>query len=410
MVRKLLQLLFGMGTYSAGQWLMLSVLAHLGGPAEVGKFSLGMALAGPLAVLFSLSSRTLLQTEVSRTGFLFRHYWHLRLITNALMLLVLVAIILWRDDPADVAWVIFWVGVYKAVEYLSDMTYGLAQVNDHHHIMGYSLFLRGILGFVAFAAVYVCGGGLVAALIAATACWAAIFYLHDWNRTTRWHGGLKPYEFEPMARIAWRSLPVAIAVFISGFNIVIPRLVLEEHAGLAALGIFSSLSYALTLGNLAVNALANTVLTKLSERWDRRNIAKFNMLILQSLGIMLGLCVAGILLALVAGRYILLVLYGPAFADYGDLLVLMAVAASLTMVGTFVGFALLSTKMFRLQLALNAAIVALMGIFCLVVIPRSGLWGAAWSLVVLGVLRIAASAVNYVAAIRSARKETHARA
>lgn len=384
---------------------MLSVLAHTSGPEEVGKFSIAMAIAGPLAILFSLSSRTLLQTSVGKDSRPFKDFWQLRLITTVLLMLAVLVVAVWRHDSADVMTIILLVGLFKSLENLCDITYGLAQRNEHDNLMSHSLFLRGLGGFAAFAGIYWLTHSLALAMLGICSTVLIIFYFHDWRLTRRWHGSLEGWDIRGLWPIVWTSLPVCVAVFISGFNIVIPRLMLEHHEGLAALGVFSSLAYLITLGNLVVNALGNTLLTKLAWRYEHREMKDFTMMMAKSAGILIALCTAGTLLAWLAGPQILTILYGAGFAQYASLMVMVAAGGSVILVGTFLGYALMATKTFTVQLWLNVAVLIGVTLAAWLLIPVYGLWGAAYTLLALGILKTTASLGNYAYVMMLVRKE-----
>lgn len=389
---KLALTLAGLGTYSLMQWLMLGLLAHLEGPFVVGQFGLGMAIAGPLATLSTLASRTLLQTHHGLGSF--KNLWHLRLITTAIFLAVMLCITLVRADPVELAVIIMLFGLYKAVECLSDLTYGIAQRAGRDHIMSTSFFLRGALGFLGFAGAFLLARNLALALAASALVGFAVFWFHDWPRTSPHHGPLSPWEPGAVWSAARDCAPLGLAVFINVFNIAIPRLVLEHYAGLEALGIFSALAYLITVGNIVVAAMGNTMLTPLARRWDERDYPGFAATIAKATAALAGLCLAGIAICWLAGPLLLALLYGPDFAGYADLLVMVAIGGSILLVGNFLGYAMMATKTFALQLLLNILALASVLIASALLIPAHGALGAAETILVLGVIKVFTAAFN----------------
>ena len=68
-----------------------------------------------------------------------------------------------------------------------------------------------------------------------------------------------------------------------------------------------------------------------------------------------GTGLAGVLLALVAGREILTILYRPEYADSADLLVLLMAAAAVSYMASFLGYGMTAAaSCFRSQLPLSA--------------------------------------------------------
>jgi O-antigen/teichoic acid export membrane protein len=395
----------GASAYSLSQWLIISLLAHMGGPVPVGEFTLAMSIAGPLVILFSLSSRTLLQTDVGLNPKPFKDYWHLRLATSTLFLLCMLAIIVWRNDARQTQLVIVSVSIFKAVEALTDVACGLSQRNGHYDLVSRSLFLRGVLGVVAFTGLFWFTGNVVVASAGIAFAWLAIFGFHDWALTRRWHGALQPLDAAALLAMAWQALPLGIGVFINGFNVVVPRLVLEHNSGIKALGIFSAVAYLLTLGNLAVGAIGNTMLTRLARFWEDSDVRAFMLSVGKATAILLTLGIAGTVTAWIAGEPILRLLYGKAFSGNSDLFILVAFAGTLVMVGTFWSYALLGTKNFGFQLLLNLLTFASVAGASYLLIPKYDIFGAGCALVVLGVARCVASVANLGYALARKRRQ-----
>jgi hypothetical protein len=66
--------------YAMSQWGMLVIIAKLGTPETVGKFSLGLAIVGPILEFANLRLRQIQATDAKRE-YLFGHYFALRLFT-----------------------------------------------------------------------------------------------------------------------------------------------------------------------------------------------------------------------------------------------------------------------------------------------------------------------------------------
>ena len=396
MHKKVARLLLGNGSFMLAQWFMLSFLAHTSGPEKVGMFSLAVSIATPLAVLCGLAGRTLLQTDIGKNARPFKEHWQLRLIGMLVFTFVLLITAIYRQDSSPVFWLIIVMIGYKGIDSLSDITYGLAQRSHHVDIMSYSLLWRGLIGFVVFVIGFMITNNLAISVVAATIGWAAFFYWHDWRLTKQWHGNFSGWNFKRLGKMAWQALPLGIAVFLSGFALVIPRLLLEHYSGLESLGIFAALAYTLTLGNLMVGSIANTLLTKLTELWAAKNIREYLRIVGLGTFILLGCGIVGTLTAWLFGEEILTIIYGKEFAPYGDLFTLVAAAATLVMIGTFWGYVLIGTKTFKTQLAVHAVNIILVGGACLWLITKYHEWGAAWALMVLGTAKCGSSIVNFL--------------
>ena len=89
--------LAGNVVYAGCGWTLVMAIAKLGSAEQVGQYSLGLAVIGPVLAFSMLNLRAVQATDaVGR--FPFGLYFALRLVTNAVALLVIVAIALFHDD------------------------------------------------------------------------------------------------------------------------------------------------------------------------------------------------------------------------------------------------------------------------------------------------------------------------
>jgi O-antigen/teichoic acid export membrane protein len=96
---------------------------------------------------------------------------------------------------------------------------------------------------------------------------------------------------------------------------------------------------------------------------------------------------AAILVALVAGRDILTLLYRPEYAQQKDLFVWLMVAAGLGYISSFLGYGMTAARYFRIQIPLFAAATVTAAIACLWLIPIMGSLGAAIALILAAIVQ-----------------------
>ena len=83
------------------------------------------------------------------------------------------------------------------------------------------------------------------------------------------------------------------------------------------------------------------------------------------------------LMAAIAGKEILTILYRPEYAEYAYLFILLMVAAGISYIGSFMGYAMTSAQYFRVQMPLCLTTTGVSAICCWLLIPTHGLIGAA---------------------------------
>lgn len=385
----------GQGTFLLAQWVVISYLAHTAGATAVGQYSLAVSLTAPAAVLLGFAGRTILQMDTGKHGLPFRTYFHLRLITTLMFVLSGIAIMLWRSDDPVLSWLIMAMTAMKAVDNFSDITYGLAQRHHHQDIMSVSMVVRGVMSAGLFIAVYALTDNMPLGAMAVAFGWLVFFLGHDWTRTRQWHGELWKWQPADVLQLAKSSLPLGIAVFLSGFAVVVPRLVLEYFEGTEMLGVFSALGYTLTLGNLYVGAISTTLLTRMGELWEAGDLKNFFKRIFIACAIVAGTGLLGVGISYFYGKPVLGLIYGEGFSRYYNEFFYTSLAVAVVMISTLLANMLVGTKKYKVQLVISTITLISVSLVSIVLIAEHGLMGAIFSMLFYGIFKLTISILRW---------------
>lgn len=380
----------GQSGYALSQWLIVVVLAHLGGPAMVGQFTLALAIVGPIIIFSRLQMATI--QVVDATGrYAFTDYLAVRLATTGPALLVIAAIAVLAGYSTPVVAVIMAVGFARAVEGLSDIYYGFAQRRERLDRVAQSMLLRGGIGCAALGLVFALTGSLSGALLAQATVWVAVWWLFDRRIVPtgqRWQrqqgdaaaaGGRAPDgdgALRRRLRLAWVGVPLGGTLLLGALNINIPRYTIEGFVGLEALGIFAGLAHFVIAGRLVVDAVCQAASPRLANLFARGDVAGFRRLMLGLLGIGLLLGLTGLLAVLLFGAPLLGLVYGPAFAAHAELLAWIMVVGLVSYTAAPFGYGLTAMQRFRVQPVVYGLVVGVNLLACLLLVPRYGLMGA----------------------------------
>jgi O-antigen/teichoic acid export membrane protein len=400
---------------------MLVLLTKLVSPEMVGQFALGLAITAPVIMFAKLKTRIVQATD-ARREYLFGDYLGLRLITMALALLVIAGIVLVAGYRWEMALIILTVGVAKAFEAISDAFYGLLQQHERMDRIAKSQMIKGPLSLMALGAgVYLTGNVLwgVVGLVLAS---ALILMGYDVRsgafilKPSAVAGVLPPdagaprellcprWERRALAKLAWLALPLGVVMALGSLRTNIPRYFVEHYLGECELGIFAAMAYLMVVGNTVVLALGLSASSRLAKHYATRNGKAFRMLLLKLVGIGGLLGAAGVLVALVAGREILTLLYRPEYAEYHSVFVMLMVAAGIDYVATSLDYGMSAARYFRVQMPLFASLTGASALACLWLVPAAGLCGAAIALIIANVVRAGGSLVIVVHALRALRR------
>jgi O-antigen/teichoic acid export membrane protein len=179
-----------------------------------------------------------------------------------------------------------------------------------------------------------------------------------------------------MARILWLALPLGIVAMLVNLNVNMPRYFIQWKLGTRELGIYSTLAFLMSAGNLLVSALAQAVFVPLARFYAQGRRRAFTFLLLKLVGIGTVLGAGGIFVAWIAGAKLLAIIYRPEYAAESRLLVWFMVVAWIGYVGQFMGGAMTSARLFVQQIPLFALGVLTITVGSYWLVPRMGLQGA----------------------------------
>ena len=203
--------LAGNVVYATCQWGMIVALAKLGSTLMVGQFSLGLAIATPVLMFTNLHLRAVQATDARRL-YSFPEYLQLRSVMTLAAIAVIAAIAWFEHYERQTTIVILAVALAKGIETLSDIHYGLFQLNDRLDQTGISMMLRGALSVVALSAGLYVTRDVFWGCVGLAMVWLAVLLFFDVRRGRSLCGvprGL-PSSLNVDPRVAtglWRSRP-----------------------------------------------------------------------------------------------------------------------------------------------------------------------------------------------------------
>ena len=371
----------GNAVLAACLWGLLAVLTKLGSPDVVGRFALGSAIASPVFMFAQLQLRVVLATD-AEGAHRFQDYLGVRLLMLPGALLV-VAAIAYFGYSREQALVIGMFALVRLVEALSDIFYGFAQKNERMDLVARSLLVRGPAILILFGATFWLTRSLALSLVAYVAALLLAVLLIDGPQLHRLlretaGGSLRPrWDRRAVREIVTLAAPLGLVMLLITLRNTIPRTFLESTYGEEELGIFSALSYLVIAGSTVIMALSQSSIARLSRYFAEGRRERFQATITKLLGLGVLIGAGGVLLAAVAGGFILELLYSPAYAAHTDLFVVIMIGGALLYLGSLLGAPVSAMREFRVQLWVYLVnVVLLLGLSWLL-IPRHGSLGAA---------------------------------
>jgi O-antigen/teichoic acid export membrane protein len=370
--------------YAACQWGMVVVMAKLGSPEMVGQFTLGSAITAPVILFTNLQLRGVQATDAKRQ-YLFSDYFGLRLISTGLALLIIALITVTAGYRWDMSLCILLIGLAKAFESISDVIYGLIQQHERMDRIATSLMVKGTLALLLLGLGIYLSGSLIWGVVGLVFAdglrliydiRSGVSILNPISQVQpRWH-------WKTLRNLVWLSLPLGVVMMLISLNANIPRYFIERYLGERELGIFAAISYLMVVGGTVVNALGESASPRLAKYYADGNREAFASLMLKLVGIGTLLGGVGVLIALVAGKPILTLLYRPEYAQRADLFVWLMLVSGINYVASFLGYGMTAARYFRVQMPLFTLVTSTSALVCFWLIPSWGLQGAVMALII----------------------------
>ncbi|MBE9223918.1 oligosaccharide flippase family protein [Phormidium sp. LEGE 05292] len=393
----------GNAVYAACQWGMLVVLAKLGSPEMVGQFTLGLAVTAPAIMLTNLSLRNVQATD-AKHKYQFSDYLGLRSIATTLGLLIISAITIASGYRWQTSLVILTIGLAKGFESISDVFYGLIQQHERMDRIAISMMIKGPLSLLLLAIGVYFTRSVLWGSVGLAIAWAIVLFSYDirsgalllktspWgtsqHKSTTSQNPLRPrWNLKTLGQLTWLSLPLGLVMMLISLNSNIPRYFIESYLGERELGIFAALAYLMVAGNMVILALGQSASPRLAKYYAMGNSQAFRTLLIKLVGMGGAIGVVAVLIAQVAGRELLTIIYRPEYAQHSDLFVQVMVAAGIGYIASFLGYGITAARYFVIQIPLFIAVTGTCAIASLWFIPSLGLPGAALALILAAIVQ-----------------------
>jgi len=394
-------------TYSVCQWGVLAIPAKLSTSEMTGKFMLGIAIANPVIMFFNLQLRAVQATDAKR-DFAFGDYLGLRLITTLLAVVVIAGIVAVTRYAPGTALVILAVALVKGVEALSDVIFGLLQQRQRMDRIAKSMIVKGLLSLVGMGLGVYLTDNIFWGVVGLLAARVLLLFTYDISSTLLILRSSMPklddmpsarvllrpnWTLDTLKRLAWLALPLGFVMMMISLNINFPRYLVERYLGVAMLGIFGPIAYIQALGATAVGALGRAATPVLAEQYAAGKSAAFIRLLLKLLVVSVLLGIIGIIIALLAGREVLSLLYRPEYAEHANLFIWLMVAGAITYIASSLGYGMTAARYFRAQIPLFLIVTGITAAACYLLIPMYGLLGASAALIAAAIVQVLGSLI-----------------
>jgi O-antigen/teichoic acid export membrane protein len=175
--------------------------------------------------------------------------------------------------------------------------------------------------------------------------------------------------------ITRNAFPLTIVTVLTSLVLNMPRYFIEYYAGRRELGLFAAMWSLLTAGNMIAVSMGQAIFPRLTRLYAADQIAEFRQVMAHAVkaGIALGVC--SVVCAVLLGKQVLTLAYGPAYAqDRWTFVAIMATGTLLYLIIVF-GNVATAARAFRQQALLLTCVAIVTFVASAVLTPRFGVWG-----------------------------------
>jgi O-antigen/teichoic acid export membrane protein len=373
---------------------MLVILAKLTSSAILGDFSLALAISSP-PILYATALRGMQASDVKEEHS-FQEYMLIRgiILVSALVLILLFCFL--AQYPLEQTLIVFIVAISKVFDSLSDGIYGLLQQKEQMSRISISRMIQGISQLVVMALLLVTTHQLIWSVLGLAIMSGMVTILYDIRSASQilsetssgevrrqWlFTRAAVFSWDGIKSLAIAMIPLGLVTMLIPLQNSIPRYFLAQYCGKSELGVFSAISYLMVAGGTVVGALGNATLPRMSKFYSSGNRVAFTRLLMKTLAIVCLLGLMFVLVAAVAGRAILHLLYTAEYAQYARAFVGLAIVALLTYACSILGYSMTAIRYFKQQLTILLTVTIISLISSIYLIPRYHLMGGVFTVAI----------------------------
>jgi len=299
--------------------LLLIVITRINGISISGLFSFAFSVSILFWAIGLWGGRTY-QVSDTKKEFSQRSYLTVRLLLAAVMIVGAVIFTVISGYDTEKTQIILALVVFKVIESIADVIYGVLQIHGRLYIAGKSLLYKAVLGIGSFIAVDLVSGSILLASLAVVVINLVILFAYDIrhvkkNEDLRIERGKVFQYLKEASVILKRCFPVFAVSFLAMLSINIPRYFIDSYHP-EEIGYFGIIVMPVTLIALVISFILQPNVVELATLYNGRKYDDFKLVVRKLLRITL--LVGGVIVLTTAllGVQLLELAFGVGFETY----------------------------------------------------------------------------------------------
>lgn len=258
--------------------ILLIVITRLNGVGDSGLFSFAMSLSVVFWAISLWGGRTYQVSDVKKE-FSSGDYIVVRFISSLIVAVFSISFCILSGYDLIKTELIMTLVLFKILESIADSMYGVLQIHNKLYIVGISLTMKSVFGFMLFTLVDILTKNIIygALSIFIVNIVVVIFYDIPWMKHVE-SVGLTKKNIMQAGKIMKKTAEVFVVVFLTMFSLNIPRYFLDKYH-YDQIGYFGIMAMPITLLTLFISFVLQPNVVNLSELLKKKKIKEFTKIV-----------------------------------------------------------------------------------------------------------------------------------
>ena len=258
--------------------ILLIVITRLNGVGDSGLFSFAMSLSVVFWAISLWGGRTYQVSDVKKE-FSSGDYIVVRFISSLIVAVFSISFCILSGYDLIKTELIMVLVSFKILESIADSMYGVLQIHNRLYIVGISLTMKSVFGFMLFTLVDILTKNIVygALSIFIVNIAVVIFYDIPWMKHVE-SVGLTKKNIMQAGKIVKKTAEVFVVVFLTMFSLNIPRYFLDKYH-YDQIGYFGIMAMPITLLTLFISFVLQPNVVNLSELLKKKKVKEFTKIV-----------------------------------------------------------------------------------------------------------------------------------
>ena len=258
--------------------ILLIVITRLNGVGDSGLFSFAMSLSVVFWAISLWGGRTYQVSDVKKE-FSSGDYIVVRFISSLIVAVFSISFCVLSGYDLIKTELIMVLVSFKILESIADSMYGVLQIHNRLYIVGISLTMKSVFGFMIFAIVDILTKNIVYGALSIFIVNIAVVIFYDIPLMKHVESvGLTKKNIMQAGKIMKKTAEVFVVVFLTMFSLNIPRYFLDKYH-YDQIGYFGIMAMPITLLTLFISFVLQPNVVNLSELLKKKKIKEFTKIV-----------------------------------------------------------------------------------------------------------------------------------